>query len=83
MEAQKILERLSSLLSIDDTTANRLFSESEALLKNTFGSRVEQFGQQIAAFDYPAALAILKSISNSPALIQKRQPAKGTDQDAR
>ncbi len=83
VEAQKILERLSSLLSIDDTTANRLFSESEALLKNTFGSGVEQFGQQIAAFDYSAALAILKSISNSPALIQKRQPAKGTDQDAR
>ena len=65
VSADKILEQLESLLKTDDSTANVLFSESEALLKSTFGSILQQLGQQIEVFDYPAALKTIRSISKS------------------
>jgi len=63
--AQKILDRLGALLETDDSTVNALFLESEALLKSTFGPTVDQLGQQVEAFDYPAALKTIASISIS------------------
>lgn len=67
VEAQKVLDHLVVLLEKDDTAANTLFLESEALLNSTFGPMAEQFGQQIEVFDYPAALNILDSLSTSSA----------------
>ena len=64
--AQEILDRLEVLLTTGDTEFKTLFSESEALLKSTFGSVVEQLGQQIESFDYPAALTTLKSMRPVP-----------------
>lgn len=66
VEIQRVLDRLESLLATDDTAANTLFTESWELLYSKFGSVVEQLGQQIEAFDYPAALKVLESISISP-----------------
>ena len=66
-QAQRVLDHLGALLAEDDTAANALFLESEALLKSTLGAEVEQLGQQIEAFDYPAALATLARISQQGA----------------
>ncbi len=64
--AQAVLDRLEVLLTTGDTEFKTLFLESEALLKSTFGPVVEQLGQQIEAFDYPAALTTLKSMRPVP-----------------
>ena len=61
-KARQVLDRLGALLAADDTAANALFLESEALLKSTFGPAAGRVGQQIEAFDYPAALKILDSM---------------------
>ncbi len=78
VEAQRVLARLKPLLATDDTAANVLFSESEALLKSTFGAEAERLTKQIEAFDYPAALATLESISTSPTLAGSQQPSDMT-----
>jgi len=61
-DAQEILGRLETLLKTDNSEANTLFSDSEVLLKKTFGSVTEELGQQIDAFDYSLALSTLQSI---------------------
>jgi len=76
VEASGVLDRLKVLLATDDTAANALFSKSRVLLRSTFGSVVEQLGQQIEAFDYQAALKTLESISTSPALTGSQQPTE-------
>jgi len=65
-EAKKILDRIGVMLNTDDTAVNTLFMEFEMLLTSTFGPDIEMLGQQIEAFDYPAALSIIKLISDIP-----------------
>jgi CheY-like chemotaxis protein len=71
--ARKVIEQLVKLLQQDDAAANTLFEESEVLLISTLGSAAEQLGQQIAAFDYPAALATVASISGSLTVTENPQ----------
>ena len=63
-KAWEILNRLQSLITKDDMEANSVFEKSRQLLQQSFGSIVEQLGQQIDIFNYPAALAIVKSIAD-------------------
>jgi PAS domain S-box-containing protein len=63
--AQQVLEQLALMLAQDDTAANALFAEAENLLKQTYGSLVEPLGLNIEAFNYPAALKSLKSITDT------------------
>ncbi|MEH6813895.1 MAG: response regulator [Motiliproteus sp.] len=65
-EAHRVLVQLRALLERDDATVNLLYSESEALLKNSFGSIIDQLAQQIENFDYPAALSTLLCIDFQP-----------------
>ncbi|MCH7743485.1 MAG: Hpt domain-containing protein, partial [Proteobacteria bacterium] len=60
--AQQVLARLILLLEKDDTAANALFLQSEALLKSTYGATSAQLGQQLEAFDYPAALTTIQTL---------------------
>ncbi|MBT4519282.1 MAG: PAS domain S-box protein [Halieaceae bacterium] len=62
---RKVLERLQKLLEKDNTAANGLFSESEEQLRQIHDPRLEQLGQQIQDFDYPAAMISVESIVNS------------------
>jgi two-component system sensor histidine kinase/response regulator len=61
--ARDTLRRLAPLLAADDTTANSLYRESESRLLATFGESAARLGEQIAVFDYPAALKTLKLLS--------------------
>jgi PAS domain S-box-containing protein len=68
--AHAALEQLAPLLASDDTTAADLFERSWPLLLATHGAPVLQLGRQVAAFDYPAALAtvldLLRQASENP-----------------
>jgi len=75
-ETRGILDRLRALLATDDTAVNALFLESEALLRSTFGPAVAPLGEQIEAFDYPAALKTLESLL--AALAGSRTPPRTT-----
>ena len=61
--AKKVISHLENFLAIDDTTANTLYMESEHLLISIFGADAKLLGQQIEAFDYPAALKTIKTMS--------------------
>jgi PAS domain S-box-containing protein len=60
--ARVVLEQLAPLLDRDDTAANDLFELSRPLLLATHGSAAMQLGRQVAAFDYPAALATVRDL---------------------
>ncbi len=66
-DAQRAVERLRALLAVDDVAANALFMQSAQSLKELYGAKVEQLGRQVEAFDYPAALKILDSLTASAA----------------
>ena len=61
--AQEILNRLRVLVVQADTAANGLYLDNEVLLQQAFDTLAKQLGQQIEAFNYPAALATIDSIS--------------------
>jgi len=61
-QASTILNKLEQLLSQDDTAAQDIFLESEAILLQVYGDRIHNLGEQIALFNYPQALSIIKSI---------------------
>ncbi len=62
-QLQPLLQRLQRLLARDDTAANALFLDSEALLLSALGVKAEQMGQHISHFDYPAALLLIESLA--------------------
>jgi len=68
--AHAALKQLAPLLASDDTAAADLFERSRPLLLATHGAPVLQLGRQVAAFDYPAALAtvldLLRQASENP-----------------
>ena len=60
--AREVIERLVVLLARDDATSNDLFLQSEGVLLGTFGPVIDTIRQQIESFDYPAALASIRSL---------------------
>jgi len=60
--ACEVLNQLTSLLASDDTAAADLFESSGSLLLATYGAAAIPLGQQVAAFDYPGALATARSL---------------------
>jgi hypothetical protein len=60
-----IVTRLEPLLAMGDTAANELYDQTQPLLIQAFGEDAKQLGRQIETFDYPKALAILRSIQSS------------------
>lgn len=60
--AREVLEQLTRLLARDDTVAGDLFESSRQLLLATHGAAAMQIGRQIAGFDYPGALATVRSL---------------------
>ncbi|MDO8788278.1 MAG: PAS domain S-box protein [Sulfuritalea sp.] len=60
--ARAVLKQLRPLLASDDTAAGDLFEAHRPLLVATLGADAMQLGRQMAAFDYPAALATLREM---------------------
>ncbi len=60
--AREVLEQLASLLASDDTAAADLFESTRPLLLATYGAAVIQLERQVAAFEYPGALATVRDL---------------------
>ena len=60
--AREVLEQLEPLLNRDDTAVVDLFERSRLLLLATHGAAAVQLGRQVAAFDYPGALATVRDL---------------------
>ncbi|MDO8786769.1 MAG: ATP-binding protein [Sulfuritalea sp.] len=60
--AMAVLKQLEPLLASDDTRAGDLFIANRPLLLATFGAEATPLERQVAAFDYPGALATLRAI---------------------
>ena len=69
-QAREVLGQLVSLLVTDNTAAADLFESSRPLLQATHGAFVTQLGRQIAAFDYPSALATVRGLLRQTAAPQ-------------
>ena len=64
---REVLDHLEKLLAEDNTAANELILDCKEILKEEYGSIVEQLQQQIEAFDYFPALTTLRTlVSSSP-----------------
>ncbi|MDO8960211.1 MAG: PAS domain-containing protein [Rhodocyclaceae bacterium] len=61
-EIQDLLDRLERLLAADDITVADLLAERRALLRQVFGAEATALERQIDAFNYQAALDILRSL---------------------
>ena len=62
VRAQVLLRQLQPLLASDDTRAGDLFEANRPLLLATLGAEAMKLDRQVAAFDYPAALATLREM---------------------
>jgi len=62
-KAQETLLYLKELLENDNGMANQIFSDSKVLLQQIYGSEISKLGQQINAYDYPAALETIETLS--------------------
>jgi len=60
--ARAVLEQLAPLLAIDNPAATDLFESSRQLLLATYGAAAIQLGRQVAAFNYPGALATVRDL---------------------
>ena len=60
--ARAVLEQLAPLLARDETAASDLFESNRPLLLATHGAAAIQLGRQVAAFDYPRALATVRDL---------------------
>lgn len=61
-QSRQVLEHLTALLARDDTVAGDLFESNRQLLLATHGTAAMQLGRQIEGFDYPGALATVRSL---------------------
>ncbi len=59
---QANLDRIEALLAADNTQVGQLVRESAAALRLVLGDAAAVFERQVAAFDYPEALATLRSV---------------------
>ena len=62
VRTQVVLRALEPLLAADDTEAEALFLVNAPLLEATLGVPAVRLGEQIAKFDYPAALTALREM---------------------
>jgi hypothetical protein len=62
IRTRTVLEQMEPLLASDDTQAGDLFEEHRLALIATLGAAAIQLERQVAAFDYPGALATLREI---------------------
>ena len=60
--ARAVLEQIAFQLERDDTAVIELFERSRPLLMATHAAPIMQLAKQMAAFDYPAALATVRSL---------------------
>jgi two-component system sensor histidine kinase/response regulator len=60
--AHALLVQLEPLLASDDTVAGDVFAANRPLLLATLGAGAMQLGRQLAAFDYPGALATVRDL---------------------
>ena len=60
--ARQVLEQLAAPLASFDTVAGNLFESNRQLLLATHGATAMQLGRQMAAFDYPGALATVRGL---------------------
>jgi HPt (histidine-containing phosphotransfer) domain-containing protein len=60
--ARAVLEQLAPLLARDETAASDLFESSRPLLMATHSVAAMQLARQVAAFDYPGALATVRDL---------------------
>ena len=60
--AAVVLGELEAFLAIDDAAAGNLFEVNRNLLGASFGPAAAQLERQLAAFDYPAALATVREL---------------------
>ncbi|MCX7148393.1 MAG: ATP-binding protein [Rhodocyclales bacterium] len=60
--AMAVLKQLEPLLASDDTRVGDLFDANRRLLLATLGTEAMLLERQVAAFDYPEALATLREI---------------------
>ncbi len=65
--ARDVLAQLEPLLASDDTAAGDLFEANRLLLLATLGTSVMPLERQLADFNYPAALATLRSLMRNAA----------------
>ncbi len=66
VDLQREIVELIALLKRDDTRSNARFRAIKAHLATLLGAQVEQVGELIESYDYPAALAALESIDGMP-----------------
>jgi flagellar motor switch protein FliG len=59
---RRILERLISLLTIEDSAANDEFDQARGLLTAAFGPRAQLLGRRIESYDYGEALETVRSL---------------------
>jgi two-component system, sensor histidine kinase and response regulator len=64
-EIGAILDRLATLLDMDDTEANQLYARHQDLLHRVLGEPAERLGTEIKGFDYPAARETLRRLLDS------------------
>ncbi len=57
-----VLEQLATLLASDDAAAGDLFDRSRPVLLSLYGSTAMHLGRQVAGFDFPGALATVRSL---------------------
>jgi signal transduction histidine kinase/CheY-like chemotaxis protein len=61
-QIRQILERLASLLAIEDSAANDEFDQARPLLTAAFGPQAELLGHQIESYDYNDAQETVRSL---------------------
>jgi PAS domain S-box-containing protein len=64
-EVTEVLNKLNGLLSNDDMSTNSVYLQYKAILEQSFGPQAEVLGQKIESFDYPDALILIKSMSQT------------------
>ncbi|BBP01920.1 PAS domain-containing hybrid sensor histidine kinase/response regulator [Sulfuriferula nivalis] len=62
INVQNTMDQLASMLAADDTAANMLFVAAQPQLRTELGEQVDQLGNLITNFEYPAALTLLNTI---------------------
>ena len=72
VRALAALQQLEPLLASDDTAAGDLFEANRSLLLASFGADAMQLQRQIASFDFPGALDVVRALIDRAASADPR-----------
>ncbi len=61
-KGELVLRQMEVLLAGDDTMASDVYVANRPMLMATYGSQVQQLGTKLAAFDFPAALVVVREL---------------------